>query len=225
MRDMEMNTEQQKNKPLFIMVEGVDGSGKSTICEMLRDEIAWRGMKCEYVSAFGSGELGSLLRKAWLSSLKKPECSRITEFNMFMTAVMDAMSVATKHLEEGKCVIMDRGYISTYVYQLLLNTEDIEHQQLTTAKRIMLTTVRHLMLKPDITLYCQTPLETVRENIAKRGILNHMDKIDSETLMKCFEIALEVFRMEGNKITIIDNSGPYPKDHSQFINKLIGETK
>lgn len=211
-------------KPLLIMVEGVDGSGKSTVCAQLKAYLNTQGHKCEYVSAFGSGEIGSMLRKNWLSPKDKPECSRITEFNMFLTAVTDAMSVAEKHLAAGNCVIMDRGYISTYVYQLLLHSSSYTRTQLLSAKHILLTTVRYLMPQPDLMIYCEAPLETIKENIANRGILNHMDKIDTATLLKGFEDALVTFRTNGNKIDVIDNSGPYPRSHVETFKRLLEKT-
>ncbi len=210
-------------RPLFIMVEGVDGSGKSTLCSQLKDYMSANGYQCEYVSAFGSGAVGSALRKVWLTPEQKPECSRITEFNVFLTAVTDAMTVAEQHLAAGKSVIMDRGYISTYVYQLLLNSDGYTHTQLVAAKRLLLTSVRYLMLKPDHTLYCHAPAETVKSNIANRGVLNHMDKLNTVTLLKCFNMALQTFRMEGNVIIEVDNSEPYPRDHTETFKQLLRE--
>lgn len=93
----------------YICIEGVDGSGKSTLTTNLLSCIS----NSVRVREPGSSPYGEALRDLLLNS-KIPDVTRL--LGMF-SARSETLLLASTYLAEGKTVISDRGALSTYVYQ------------------------------------------------------------------------------------------------------------
>ncbi|MDO8626186.1 MAG: dTMP kinase [Candidatus Magasanikbacteria bacterium] len=133
---------------MFIMVDGIDGSGKSTLIN------AWK----EMLIAEGNGVFD--LKKYWLETGRYPEPHELKGYDFIFTAepsnvgvgqvireelvragtnyppeavaeayALDRLILYQKiiipSLKEGRCIIQDRGYTTSYAYQPL------SHQSIT----------------------------------------------------------------------------------------------
>lgn len=101
---------------LFLSLDGIDGTGKSTQCRLLADWLTSRGYSVKSVIDPGGTPLGGKLRKILLHG--KGEISPRAEALLFMAS--RAELVATEilpALQSGSVVVSDRYLLSTVVYQ------------------------------------------------------------------------------------------------------------
>jgi dTMP kinase len=101
----------------FIVVEGIDGSGKSTVAARVADELARRGRKVLRTREPGGTPLGEKIRGLLLDA-KNSEMVPFTELFLYMASRAQLVDeVIRPSLKKGVDVICDRYYYSTAAYQ------------------------------------------------------------------------------------------------------------
>lgn len=101
----------------FLALEGPDGSGKSTISELLKTEIEKLGIKCILTREPGGTEIGEDIRQILLSRENEEMADR-TEALLYAASRAQHVEEKIKpHLESGAVVISDRYFFSSLAYQ------------------------------------------------------------------------------------------------------------
>ena len=104
-------------KGRFIVIEGPDGSGKSTQAQMLVEKMEKDGSPVVAIREPGGTVIGEKIR----SILRDPSLSEMTaETEMFLYMASRAQivrEVIKPELEKGRLVLADRFLLSTVVYQ------------------------------------------------------------------------------------------------------------
>lgn len=101
----------------LIVLEGVDGSGKTTTAAALVDALAREGASVTCFRDPGSTKLGEKLREVLLHDKSLSLCTK-AETLLFMAAREQMMEEQIKPaLERYDYVILDRFYLSTMAYQ------------------------------------------------------------------------------------------------------------
>jgi dTMP kinase len=102
---------------MYICLEGIDGSGKSTQIELLEKWLITMGYKTFKISEPTKSEIGGLIRKM----LRSPNASEKTfQMTLALLFAADRMVLREKIQNaesEGKIVISDRCFYSSIVYQ------------------------------------------------------------------------------------------------------------
>lgn len=112
----------------WIVVEGLDGSGKTTAIEILKQYYESIGKNVAITKAIGSGEIGEFLRSKIIT-----ECYTDSHMNTvaFPLAIMDCIWEVFKLSNANDVIITDRFLGSYYAYEDskndLLVTELINH--------------------------------------------------------------------------------------------------
>lgn len=105
-------------KNLFIALEGIDGSGKSTQVKLLSDNFKKTGHKVYSTCEPTDSPIGSVIRNIFKSRI---EADHRVIAGLFVADRLDHLLNKTdgilKKLEEGYTVITDRYYFSSYAYQ------------------------------------------------------------------------------------------------------------
>lgn len=108
----------ENRKGLFIVFEGIDGSGKTTQVKMLSEQLEAMGRKTHVTAEPTTFPTGKALREALGGRVKKSECEMAVMFvqdriahNITAEAGIEAL------LEAGVDVICDRYYYSSLAYQ------------------------------------------------------------------------------------------------------------
>ena len=101
---------------MFITFEGIEGSGKSTQIQLLKEFFEKKAQKAFFTKEPGSSEVGKKIRSILLN--KENKISPQTEiFLIFADRVQHVQEIIKPNLNEGKIVISDRYYDSSIAYQ------------------------------------------------------------------------------------------------------------
>ena len=104
-------------KVLFIVMEGPDGSGKTTQINLLKEYLEEAGYECLITREPGGTVIGEEVRQLILNPEHK-EMSPVTEMLLYAASRAQLVhEVIGPALEEGKIVISDRFVDSSIVYQ------------------------------------------------------------------------------------------------------------
>lgn len=159
------------NKGKFITVEGVDGSGKSTMAKHLHEYLVKAGIDCILVVDPGTTELGKQLRSIVLNT----EVSPITETLLFAASRSQLVDEIIKPaLEKGTVVISDRYLDSSYAYQGL-------GRGLVTLVDQLENALHHFPV-PDHTLFLDITLEESFKRILERSGSMDSDRFESAAI-------------------------------------------
>lgn len=154
---------------LFISVEGIDGAGKSTHVEFIKQVLQDNGFKVVVTREPGGTPLGESVRNILLHN--HTDIHRITElFLMFASRQELIDKVIEPNLKAGICVIADRFVDASVAYQAYgrkIGQEKVE-------KVISLLDPR---LTTDLTLLFDVPLSLALERLSKN---ESRDRIEQE---------------------------------------------
>lgn len=150
-----------KNCGKFIVLEGIDGSGKTTQIELLKKRLLDLDHKVHTTTEPTEREVGKLIRKV----LKKEvSVSEQTLAALFVADRLDHIQNQedgmSKLLEDGVTVISDRYYWSSYAYHGL---------SMPITKVVEMNAICHYHLKPDLTMYLDLTAEESMNRIEKRN--------------------------------------------------------
>ena len=149
-------------KGIFITFEGIDGCGKSTQCEMLKDYLKEAGKDFIFVREPGGTVIGERIREILLDK-KNTQMTARTELLLFEAARAQITDEVIKPaLEEGKIVLCDRFFDSSSAYQGMARGMGMDF----VAGLNMAATGG---LKPDITFFFDISAEEALKRRGKRG--------------------------------------------------------
>jgi len=101
----------------FIVLDGPDGCGKSTQCQMLCEWLETQGTSVSCFRDPGTTAIGEKIRQILLNP-EHDDMSTRTELMLYMAARAQLWEENIKPaLDEGKCVVLDRWLSSTCAYQ------------------------------------------------------------------------------------------------------------
>ncbi|MBN2160794.1 MAG: dTMP kinase [Spirochaetes bacterium] len=101
--------------PLFIVFEGIDGSGKSTQCDLLFRHAGSTGVPAVRLAEPTEGEWGIKIREMLKGSEMAPAEEQLRLF--LLDRQHDAETNIRPSMKNGTTVIMDRYYYSNAAYQ------------------------------------------------------------------------------------------------------------
>jgi len=99
---------------MYIVFEGIDGAGKSTQIQMLKEWLEDNGFRVETLVEPTDSEVGKLIRKV----LQRPDATtdRVQK-TLGLLFAADRMLIMDKLGDESKIFISDRSFISSLAYQ------------------------------------------------------------------------------------------------------------
>jgi dTMP kinase len=163
---------------LFIVIDGIDGTGKSTQTRRLADWFRNQGRDVVLSREPTDGPWGKKLRE----SMTAGRLSAEEELECFLKDRQQHVEeLITPALTAGKVVILDRYYFSTMAYQGARGFDP----------KIIRERNEAFAPKPDLLLILDLDVDTAHQRIGHRGdTTNEFEKRDS--LSKCREIFLSL---------------------------------
>jgi len=186
----------------YIVIEGIDGAGKDTQEELLREVLPGDTV---FTREPRGTDIGETLREIIVTK----ELDPISEVLLFYTARRELMNrVIIPALKEGKTVVSNRNELATYAYQIHgRERKDLLSLTDTLSKEVLGDT------QPDFVLYYDIPVSVKKERIAGRP--EQLDSFD-ELAEEFFERAREGYREHITKYphAIVDASGTIEEVHT-----------
>ncbi len=106
------------SRPLFIVFEGVDGSGKSTQIELLKEHFSKEGEKAYVTNEPTDSPIGSLIRNVMKGRLDIPPAAVAALFAADRLDHIDnSVNGMRKKRDNGYHIIASRYYFSNYAFQ------------------------------------------------------------------------------------------------------------
>jgi dTMP kinase len=140
---------------LFLSVDGLDGTGKSTQCRILTDWLRGEGYEVTTCADPGGTEVGDLLRGLLLDH--HGQLTMPCEAFLFMASRSQLVSEVIKPaLDDGQIVLCDRFLLANVVYQG--HAGGIDPELLWSMGRLATGG-----LEPDLTVILDLPVEAARQ--------------------------------------------------------------
>lgn len=156
----------ERNRGVFITLEGVDGAGKSTHVAWLVEQLRARGLTVLHTREPGGTVLGEKLRDLLLHDDMRLDTETLL---MFAARCEHLHTVIAPALAAGTWVVCDRFTDATYAYQG-------GGRQLPATKIAMLEEWVQQGLQPDRTWLFDVPLAVARERLARTRDLDRFEQ-------------------------------------------------
>lgn len=171
----EAESETERRFPgVFVVVEGIDGSGSTTHTKLLGKALRQRGLKVVETCEPSPGPIGALIRQVLSRRLFVPDATGPRAFAwstmalLFAADRMDHLdSTIVPALREGAVVLSDRYDLSSLAYQSVTAPSGEK----------VVPWIRELnaaALRPDITVVIDVSVEVAEERRRSRGGLEEM---------------------------------------------------
>lgn len=180
---------------VFISLDGIDGTGKSTQCRLLVDWLTGRGLAVTHCIDPGGTELGAELRKIVLSSRDKLMHMR-AEALLFMASRAELCDrVIRPALDRGEVVVSDRFTLANVVYQGHAGGADVD--ELWAVGRFATAG-----LEPDLTVLFDLPVEAATQRRGRPA--DRMERRSDDYHRKVRDGFLTEARRRPERITVLD---------------------
>lgn len=198
---------------LFITLEGIDGSGKSTQRDLLARELRRRGLDVAVTREPGGTAIGEGIRQLMVSDATT-HIAPTTELLLYVAArAQHVAELIRPALEMGRIVISDRYTDSTVAFQGYgrgLDPMMIEE----------LNNFATVGLRPDLTIVFDLDPEMARTRQGSRpigGLLGAFDEQHSEFHHRMREGYFRMAQQEPSRIRVVDASGEVEDTHSRVL--------
>ncbi len=157
----------------FFVIEGLDGSGKSTQLKLMREHLEQKSVPYKYLHfpRLEEGVYGELIAR-----FLRGEMGANMEVDPYLVALIyagdraDASSQIRQWMEEGELVIMDRYVYSNIAFQCA-KLSKLEEQESLRDWILEFEFGYNKLPRPDLNLYLNVPFEFTRRqlNLARDG--------------------------------------------------------
>ena len=208
-------------KGIFIVFEGIDGSGTSTQAEMFNNYFLNSQKKCHLTSEPSNGPVGNMIRQAFkgrlnLSKGKNPYFDGGDLFDEQMAYLFAAdrhdhlyneIDGVTKLINQGTTVISTRYYFSSYAYHC---NSDADFE--------LVTNLNSRFPKPDLVIYLNNSVLVSINRMKNRAF-----KDEYENEIKLSQVKnnyAKIFETYDGELLIMDATDSIDNIHKAIIAKV-----
>ncbi len=143
---------------LFVVIEGIDGTGKSTLAARLYSELKKQGLNCLLTFEPTKGEWGKIIRQSFTAKSRMDPQKEVELFLKDRKEHLDKTVIPA--LKDGRIVICDRYFYSTCAYQ---GARGLDFEKI-------LKMNKEFAIEPDLCiLLCLDPNEAIKRITKSRG--------------------------------------------------------
>ncbi|VEP15908.1 Thymidylate kinase [Hyella patelloides LEGE 07179] len=202
------------SKKQFIVIEGIDGSGKSTQAELLKNHFSNQAEKAVISPEPSSGIIGNLIRQALKNRIFFTADKNLFDEQMAYLFASDRhdhlyndIDGVYKLIQDGFNVISTRYYFSSLAY----NSQTEEQFD-------FISKLNHKFPPPDITIYLDIPVEVSLERTKNRSLKEIYETKDKLTQVRTNY--QQIFNKYTSKLLIIDGAKNRDIIHQEIIDFL-----
>ncbi len=186
-------------KQLFIVFEGIDGSGKSTQAKLLAEKLIAAGHKIYTTFEPTDSPIGSMIRNIFKGRMNADH-QTIAALNVAdrLDHLHNEINGLLKKKAEGYTIICDRYYFSSYAYQGV-------HMDMDWV--IAANTLSAATLRPDVNLFIDVDPEVSMQRLnSTRGTIELYETLDNLKLVRTKYVeAFEKLKGEEKVVSINGN--------------------
>lgn len=203
-------TPSKRAQALFISLDGLDGTGKSTQCRLLADWLRGRGYAVTACADPGGTALGTSIRHLLLDH--RQDLALMCEALLFMASRAQLLAeVIRPALDAGHVVVSDRFLLANVVYQG--HAGGLDPNQLWQIGRLATAG-----LEPDLTFVLDLPVEVAQ---ARRS--GPADRVESRTVdyhHRVREGFLTEARRRPERLRVLDAGQSLATVHEQICQEV-----
>jgi dTMP kinase len=185
----------------LIVLEGIDGTGKSTQTQMLAQALRDQGHRVITSREPTDGPYGTRLRQSATTGRLSPE----EELQLFLQDRREHVETLIEPaLEAGEIVILDRYYFSTMAYQGVRGFDPAEIRRVN----------EEFAPCPDILLFLDLPVDVALDRVGARdGEANEFEQRNA------LQMCSDVFHSLTNEpfVHVIDTTHPIEEVHQSIV--------
>ncbi len=185
----------------FVTVEGIEGAGKSTQMDAIRQYLEERGIRVVMTREPGGTPLSEAVRTLLLDPDNRGMSPDTELLLVFAARAEHLHKVIRPALESGDWVLSDRFTDATFAYQG--GGRGIEAARIATLEEWV-----QGRLRPDLTLLLDVPVEAGMSRIAGRGQRDRFEREDREFFQRIRNSYLQRAAAEPQRFRRIDASAP-----------------
>jgi dTMP kinase len=195
---------------LFISLDGLDGTGKTTQCRLLADWLRARGVAVTLCADPGGTPVGDIIRALLLDH--RGEITMPCEALLFMASRAQLTAeVIRPALEAGRVVVADRFLLANVVYQG--HAGGLDPEELYAIGRFATAG-----LEPDLTLVLDLPIEVAQDR--RQGPADRMESRGPGYQTRVREGFLAEAGRRPDRIHVIDAGQPMEVVHERICQEV-----
>lgn len=194
---------------LFITIEGVEGSGKSTMCAKIEEHLRRNGHKVVLTREPGGTPFSEQLRDILLNSDDKID-STAELLTMYAARAQHVNMKIKPLLEDGTFVVCDRFSMSSHAYQGYGRGLDLD----------IINKLDDITLgdfRPDLTLLFDIDVKLGMERVVARGKRDRFEQEELEFFEKVRSGFLNYAKEHSNEVVTINSSCSIEELESQVL--------
>jgi dTMP kinase len=202
------------DKGYFLSIEGIDGSGKTTLINNLRDYYQSLGKAVFVTREPGGTPVSEDIRSIILKNYDTTTLSPMSELMLFLASrYQNYIEMIEPLVNQGIIVIADRYHDSTIAYQGAGRELGVD---------LVIEAIKLFFngKYPDHTLYLHIDVDTCLQRIKQsrsEETMNHLDCETSSFYEKVSQAYLDLVKHQADRISVIDAK----QDTSQVLNDAV----
>lgn len=201
-------------KGLFITFEGIDGCGKTTQIELLKEELEKKGYTVLLTREPGAKGLGEKFREILLN-YDREVSSNCESFLFLADRAQHVDTIIKPAINNGTIVLCDRHTDSTVAYQGYGRELDLE-------QIYQLNKIATNGIIPDITFILDIDIDTSLQRIGKGR--DRMENAGREFFERVRNGYIEISKQEPERVKLLNGNSPIKEIQntiSNYVEKLI----
>ncbi len=201
----------------LIVLEGIDGSGKTVQSQLLAQNLTKQGRKVFLTKNPTDSEIGKFIRNALQGKVEVPMVS----FQYLFSADRQIQQLEIlNHLEKGETVISDRYFWSSVAYGIAdKDSVDYQNEAMVQAVAQSVLSMYNQFIVPDVTFYLQvsvaTGLSRRHDSTKEKELYENTEKMTM--VKKGYDWLLGEFPQE---FTVIDAEKTIEKVQKEIFSKV-----
>src|SRR5215471_860663 len=199
----------EKTAGKFIVIEGLDGSGKTVKSKILADHLKGLGLKVNLSFEPTNGPVGAIIRQVLVGRLKvDPKTLAALYAADRLDHITNSVNGIAKHLKDGVIEICDRYDLTSYAYQTLSVDENWVWQ------------LNSQAIRPDLTIFLDVDPEECWHRLSRSQVdaemfhdLAHLKEARSKYLAAI--LALK----DREKIVVVDSNGDLQEASKRVVDE------
>jgi dTMP kinase len=208
-----------KKKPLLIIFEGIEGSGKSYQSKKLLKKIKKIKIPAILTREPGGTRSAEKIREVILKDYFYPDSKekfdKYTDTLLYLAARNEHIkNKIIPSLNKKKIVICDRFIDSTFAYQVYGKGVNI---------KLIQSVHKHILrnIKPDLTFVLKIKISKALKRLKKRKNKNRYDKFSKRFYIRAQNAFIKMAKKNKKKYVILDNSNDTNEVEKIIFNKVI----